>query len=235
MKIVKVLIWLGFISLLATSVGKVAWVFRAYEGNTSLILWGWLDVLWIIPLFVALCIDALILALTYAISKDRTRVSQWGMVAFILLLCGLSVYSNLLYNSAHAPTGSIWSNGFVANVTPFIVAGVPLFALCYTLILSRISSGITETLEQKATRLEKEKEAQNRIKAVNKGKLKTRLMETITDTKDVASHAWKREEKPAANEGQNGTVASPDTEVKKHLILSPKLKKLEWILEHRSR
>ena len=213
MKGVKVLIWLGFISLLATSVSKVAWVFRAFEGS-PLVLWGWLDVLWIIPLLVALCIDALILALTYAISHDKKRTSQWSMVAFIALLCGISVYSNLLYNAAHTPTGSIWSNTLVASITPFIVACVPLFALCYTLVLSRLTSTQGETLEEKATRLENEKVAKERIRDAKKGMLKTRIMDTITDAKDVASHTFKREDKPAKDEGQNAGTNETDGQAK---------------------
>jgi hypothetical protein len=83
------------------------------------------------------------------------------------LLCGLSYYCNYLYNAAYASTGSIWSNPFVGTVTPFIISGVPLFALCYTLILKRID-GAGETFEEKATRLESERAAKERIATIKR-------------------------------------------------------------------
>lgn len=195
MKVVKVFIWLGFTALLAVSIPKVAWVFRAFEGTgVSLITWRGItiDTLWLIPLFVALCIDVLILATTYAVSVDKTKAAQGFMWAFVSLLAALSCYCNLLYNDAHAPNGSIWANGLVGTVTPIVISCVPLFALCYTLILSRIE-GKGETLEEKATRLETEKGAKDRIRQAKKGTWKNRVMDTITDTKDVASQVFNKQ------------------------------------------
>jgi hypothetical protein len=166
MKIVRGLIWSGFVALLAVSVPKIAWVFRSYEDPTPLMIAG-IDARWLVPFFVAICIDALILALTYAVSVDRARASQFGMWSFVGLLCGLSYYCNYLYNAAYASTGSIWSHPFVGTVTPFIISGVPLFALCYTLILKRID-GAGETFEEKATRLESERAAKERIATIKR-------------------------------------------------------------------
>ena len=166
MKFVRGLIWAGFVALLAVSVPKIAWVFRSYEDPHALMIAG-IDARWLIPFFVAICIDALILALTYAVSVDRARASQFGMWCFVGLLCGLSYFCNYLYNAAYAPVGSIWNTPFVGTVTPFIISGVPLFALCYTLILQRID-GQGETLEEKATRLESEQAAKERIATIKR-------------------------------------------------------------------
>ncbi len=191
MKVAKVFIWFGFIALLAISIPKVAWVVRSYEGSTPLLVTQWgitIDILWILPLFVALCIDALIIALTYAVSNDKAKASQISMWSFVALLCGISVYCNLLYNEAHTPDGSIWNSPLVSAITPYILAGVPLFALCYTLILSRLN-GNAETLEERATRLENEKELKGRISKVKQGRLTSAIKNTISGVADVTSHA----------------------------------------------
>lgn len=187
MKIVKWLIWLGFAALLAVSVPKVAWVFRSYEQGTAYLhLAGvTIDALWIVPLFVAICIDALTLALTYAVSIDKARASQFSMWAFVALLCGLSYYCNLLYNDVPLRT-----NPFIEAITPFILAGVPLFALCYTLILSRIGNQ-GETLAEKAARLEQERDARNRIAAARSGRLTARITAAITSAGQIKEHAGK--------------------------------------------
>ena len=222
MRLAKVLIWFGFIALLAISVPKVAWIVRSYEGATPVLISQWgitIDALWILPLFVAICIDVLILALTYAVSNDKARASQISMWLFVGLLCGLSCYCNLLYNEAHTPDGSIWSNQLVSSITPYILAGVPLFALCYTLILSRLN-GNGETLEEKATRLENEKAAKLRIQAVNQGKLTDRLKAAISSVADVASHAKtellsgsNQDPTPDTPEIQSGSNQDPTPEI----------------------
>jgi hypothetical protein len=191
MRVAKVFIWLGFIALLAISIPKVAWVVRSYEGATPLLVTQWdiaIDVLWILPLFVAICIDVLILALTYAVSNDKARASQISMWGFVALLCGISVYCNLLYNEAHRPGGSIWDSPLVSVITPYILAGVPLFALCYTLILSRIN-GNAETLDEKATRLENERVAKERIHQAKQGRVTSMLKNAISGVADVTSYA----------------------------------------------
>lgn len=188
MKFVKVLIWLGFSALLLVSVPKIAWVFRLYEGpgTAYITLAGFsFDALWLIPLFVAICIDALTLALTYAVSIDKARASQCSMWAFVGLLCGLSYYCNLLYNDV-----PLRSNPFIVATTPFILAGVPLFALCYTLILSRVGNQ-GETLAEKAARLESEKDARKRIAAARQGRLTAHINNVITGAGDIAKHAGK--------------------------------------------
>jgi hypothetical protein len=213
MKIVKVLIWLGFTALLAVSVPKVAWVFRSYEGTSPSIVTiaagVSIDVLWLVPLFVAICIDALILAVTYAVSVDKQKVSQGIMWAFVALLGALSYYCNLLYNFAHIPAGSIWTDWFIGTVTPFILSGVPLFALCYTLILSRID-GKGETLEQKAARLASEKVAKDRIREVTKGRFIGRIGETLRLT--IAE--GKETAKTLSPGKQNKPIAQASQEVK---------------------
>jgi hypothetical protein len=191
MKVAKVFIWLGFIALMAVSIPKVAWVFRSYEGTTPVLVnmaGVTIDLLWIVPLFVALCIDALTLALTYAVSLDKARASQISMWGFVALLCGLSSYCNLLYNDAHAPNGSLWANWFVGMVTPFIVASIPIFALCYTLILSRID-GKGETLEERVTRLEREKALKQRLAVATEGKFTGLVKSAISGYADIKTHA----------------------------------------------
>lgn len=206
MKIVKVLIWLGFAALLAVSVPKIAWLFRIYESSApaSITLAGIsFDALWIVPFFVALCIDALTLALTYAVSIDKARVSQFSMWAFVGLLCGLSYYCNLLYNDVPLRT-----NPLIEAVTPFILAGVPLFALCYTLILSRIGNQ-GETLEQKAARLESEKLARNRIAAARSGRFTGRINSAITGVGEIAKHAGKTFTVASETPADNSPINAP--------------------------
>ncbi len=217
MKIVKYLIWTGFIALLAVSVPKVAWLFRSYEGSTPVLvnLAGVnIDVLWLVPLFVSFCIDALILALTYAVTQDKKKASQAGMWFFIALLCAVSYYCNLLYNLAHLPNGGLWSDTLLSIVTPFIVAGVPLFALCYTLILSRLS-GTGETLEEKASRLENEKTAKERIHKAHQGRVTSLLKNAISGVADVTSHALDQLPKKVVNQDVPATLTghSQDTNV----------------------
>jgi hypothetical protein len=202
MKIVKTFIWLGFIALLAVSIPKTAWVFRSWEGEEVLLatLWGYtFDVLWLVPLFVSFCIDGLILSLTYAISTDKTRLSQGFMWCFVALLAGFSYYCNLVYNLAHRPTGSIWDAPITGGIAPLIISAIPLFALFYTLILTRIN-GNAETLEQKAERLEQEQDVKARIRQA-----KPSVFDRLADGAKGAIAAGKEVAKEMRRDAHNGT------------------------------
>ena len=181
-RFIKALIWAGFIALLAVSIPKFAWAVRSYEPATPLFFWN-IDVLWIIPLFIASCIDALILAVSYAVTQDKERASKASMWVFVGTLCLISGYCNLLYNLDHMPSGGVWEHLFFAFVTPFVLSGVPLFALYYTFILSRLE-GKGESFEEKAARLEYEREFKDRIQAANRGRLISRVGDTIKQVKE---------------------------------------------------
>jgi hypothetical protein len=67
------------------------------------------------------------------------------------------------------------------------VSSIPIFALCYTLILSRIE-GKGETLEEKATRLEQGRQAKERIRATQQGWFTGMVKAAISAAADVATH-----------------------------------------------
>ena len=176
--VTRVIFFLAFSSLLATTIPHVAWLYHAYEPTSF--IW------WVISYGIAVGIDAMAcwLMWTYAIVGKGGKGVVW---VFIALLVMLSWYANWLHSEAFNPayTVNIWTIdlGFgitTGFLTPVIVSAIPLFIIVYTFIYGKVANVKTETLEEKATRLEDEKVAKNRIRAATKGRLISRIGETLT-------------------------------------------------------
>lgn len=183
--------WLGFLSFLATSVPHVAWLYRQYEPS-HMVIWD------VLSYAIAISIDVLIAWLSFVqteVSKKKSAmITTW---LFIAALCAISYYANYIYDMAHNPTLSVdvWSIHLfdssitVASCTPLIVSALPVFVIAYTFMLNVVSNTKSETLEEKATRLEKERAAKERIREASKGTVTNVLKGVISSVTEVVSYA----------------------------------------------
>lgn len=193
-----ILFYLCFVALLLVSLPKVAWVFHAFEEQQNIIInlvIIQIDMYWFISYGIALSIDVLILWLSYVASNSKNKVSK-ATWAFIIGLSLLSMYCNYLYNINFKPIQSgVWSNTIlgigVSFITPIIVSSVPLFILCYTFMLNKVTSSklTVEELRELADRLEQEKIQRDRIADINKGKATSTVNNALTSIADIAKHA----------------------------------------------
>jgi hypothetical protein len=204
--VTTILFWIAFSAFLAMSIPHVAWVYYSYEAHN-----GYIPV--VLSYGVAIGIDILVCWLAYLQSSKKRGdvVVTW---VFIAVLAFLSWYCNYLYTMAYSPqpVTDVWNIpinigiGYTTTgyITPIIISAIPMFVIGYTFMLGRLSSVRRETLEDKASRLEKEKVARDRIAEVSKGKFTSKIKAAISNTVDVARYAKQSLHTPsqASQEGQ---------------------------------
>lgn len=178
--VTTILFWIAFIAFLATSLPHVAWLYHLFEPDKSL---AW----WVLSYGIAASIDIMLAWLSWSNANSPKRTGKGVTVAFILALAVLSWYANYLYVLDHQPyqAPSIWSidMGFgltTGFITPIIVSAIPLFVIGYTYMLGQLNAVKSETLEEKAVRLEYEKRFKDRIRQAQKGRFIRVIGESIT-------------------------------------------------------
>src|SRR5712664_3122057 len=200
--VTKVIFWLAFISLLATTLPHTAWVFYQYEtGETTIIpLWFTsVDVWWFISFGVAIGIDALIAWLSFVKVLGKNKTDDSIVWLFIGLLCALSWYCNYLYAMAHNPVQKIdiWNIQLLGgltttgSITPVIISAIPLFVIAYTFMFSKLadSKGVTsQELAALANELEALNIQKSRIKQAKRKSLVGDINGVWDSAKEEVTH-----------------------------------------------
>lgn len=196
--ITKVLIWIGFVAFLATSIPHVAFIFHSFEGSdTSSINLGpiSIDKWWFLSYLEAISIDVLIAWLSHVLTSGKA-VSDKGIgYTFIIILVTISWFFNWLYAKINAPVDTgIWSHSLMwglinlRTVTPIITSALPVFAIGYSIMLSKLTNVVTAD-ELKAQLEEKKKIADIRKQyAPDESKLVTFIKGSVTNVKGIQSH-----------------------------------------------
>jgi hypothetical protein len=200
--VTKVIFWLAFISLLATTIPHLAWLYHEYETGetTTLNLWFTsVDLWWCISFGVAIGIDALIAWLSFVKVLGTTRTDDNVVWLFIGLLCALSWYGNYLYAMAHNPVQKIdiWNIQLLGgltttgSITPVIISAIPLFVIAYTFMFSKLADSKGGNLSR-ASRIANELEALNiqksRIKQAKRKSLVGDINAVWDSAKEVVTH-----------------------------------------------
>ncbi|HYT45713.1 MAG TPA: hypothetical protein VEP90_25535 [Methylomirabilota bacterium] len=221
--VTKVIFWLAFISLLATSIPHIAWVFYQYEtGETTRVtLWSIsVDFWWLVSFGIAIGIDALIAWLSFVKVLGKNRSDDNVVWLFIGLLCALSWYCNYLYAMAHNPIQKIdiWNIPLVfglttGSITPIIVSSVPVFVIGYTFMFSKIAD-TKEVTSQELAAIANELEALNiqksRIKQAKRKSLVGDITGIVDSAKEVVTHVKDNHDIPktVSDEQETGPIAS---------------------------
>ncbi len=161
--VITILFWLSLLLFLAVSVGPMAWLYYAYGPADGLLGWA-------LSYFVAIGIDVLVCWLAYASSKGTTgidTVMSRVLIGVVALFC---CYADYLSALAHHPAShtSIWSLRLVGTttageITPLLLAAVPLLLMGYICMLGKLGPGRLQTLEEQANYLEHEQMLRGRI------------------------------------------------------------------------
>lgn len=200
--VTKLIFWLAFVSLLATTIPHVAWLYHEYEqGETTIINLGFtsVDFWWLVSYGVAISIDVLVAWLSFVKILGKSRTDDNVTWVFIGLLCALSWYCNYLYAMAHNPMQQIdiWSISLLGgltttgSITPVIVSAIPVFVVAYTFMFSKLAS--TTQLSSKelaaiASELEAVTVQKARIKSVKRRALVGSITGLVDSAKDVVQH-----------------------------------------------
>lgn len=142
-----IVFWIAFVSFLATSIPHIAWLWDLYEPADNLPML-------IVSYGVAISFDVTICLLAYVLVSGRQKRDRAVAWLFITALSLLSWYANFLYDSAHAPRMPLgW-------LTPFIVSAVPIFALAYTFMSSRVQQAVEPSLVPETRKLVRQARSQ---------------------------------------------------------------------------
>jgi len=187
--------WTAFGSFLATSIPHVAWLYQAFEPKEG--AWQF-----VASYGIALGIDVMIAWLSFVQTIGKSK-GVWFTWVFIILLGVLSWYANYLYDMQHNPVQqlNIWTiellGGWTTTgyITPIIISAIPLFAIAYTLMLSKLGARKVESVEEmraRLTDLQQRKAVEKELKALNKGRVKQAFTSVIDDSMEVLKHARTR-------------------------------------------
>ena len=199
--------WTAFGSFLATSIPHVAWLYQAFEPKDG--AWEF-----VASYGIALGIDVMIAWLSFVQTIGKSK-GVWFTWVFIVLLGVLSWYANYLYDMQHSPIHQIdiWTiellGGWTTTgyITPIIISAIPLFAIAYTLMLSKLGARKVESVEEMRARLsdlQQRKEVEKELKALNKGRWKQALTSVIDDGMEVFNHARTRVQHDVQSTSQAG-------------------------------
>ena len=188
--------WTAFGSFLATSIPHVAWLYQSFEPQEG--AWQF-----VASYGIAIGIDVMIAWLSFVQTIGGKSKGVWFTWVFIILLGVLSWYANYLYDMQHSPIHqvNIWAiellGGWMTTgyITPIIISAIPLFAIAYTLMLSKLGARQVESVEEMRARLadlQQRKEVEKELKALNKGRVKQALTSVIDDSREVFNHARTR-------------------------------------------
>jgi hypothetical protein len=203
-KVTKVLIWLGFISFLSSSIPHVAYVFHAFEGTDTstfgLTVLGFnlftVDKWWFLSYLEAISIDVLIAWLSHVLTSGKAMTDKGIGYTFIVILVTISWFFNWIYAKSHAPIDTgIWSHSLIwglvqmRTVTPIITSALPVFAIGYAVMLSKLTN--TVTADELKAHLEEKKQIADikRQFSVGESKLTSFLKRGMTEVKDVTTFA----------------------------------------------
>lgn len=161
--VITILFWLSLLLFLAVSAGPMAWLYSAYgpyDGPLG----------WVLSYFVAIGMEVLVCWLAYACSKGTSgldTVKSRVLIGVVALFC---CYADYLFALAHHPPSqsSTWSLRLVGTttaqeITPLLLAAVPLLVVGYICMLGKLGSGRLQTLEEQANYLEHEQLLRRRI------------------------------------------------------------------------
>lgn len=197
-RITTVLIWIGFIAFLATSIPHVAYIFHSFEGadNASFTFFTLtIDKWYFLSYLEAISIDVLIAWLSHILTSGKTATDKKIGYIFICILVGISWFFNWLYAKINAPLDvGIWSHkllwGWINlhTVTPIITSALPVFAIGYSFMLSKLTN--TLTIEELKAQLEERKQVSAlKSEYANKGMFSRFVKDALTTTKGIVDHA----------------------------------------------
>jgi hypothetical protein len=170
----KLLFMAAVFSFLGVSIPKVAYVFHMYEPQSN----GFFGLMWwVFAVLAAAGIDILAGYLTLVMmnKEARNRGDKFTIWVFIITLMGYSWYCNWLFDMKNSPHPiDFWSMGLinlpyfgkwtVDQLTPIIVAALPVFIVAYAsiahLVHVKVAPISLEELQQKATEAQARAEAQ---------------------------------------------------------------------------
>jgi hypothetical protein len=217
--------WTAFGSFLATSIPHVAWLYQSFEPKDG--AWQF-----VASYGIALGIDVMIAWLSFVQTIGKSK-GVWFTWVFIVLLGVLSWYANYLYDMQHSPIHQIdiWTiellGGWTTTgyITPIIISAIPLFAIAYTLMLSKLGARKVESVEEmraRLTDLQQRKEVEKELKALNKGRVKQALTSVIDDSREVFKHARTRVQQDAQSASKAGDEqASTEEEREEEEAVNP--------------
>ncbi len=199
--VTRVLIWIGFIAFLSASIPHVAWVFYAFEGSDhstfGLALLGWnvftVDKWWFLSYLEAISIDVLIAWLSHILTSGKVNTDRGIGYTFIIILVAISWYFNWIYAKEHAPVDTgIWAHSLmwgwlpIGKVTPIITSALPVFAIGYAIMLSRLTEAPPDVSEIEA-RLKAKKDIADLRKqyASDEGRIVSFMKRGIKDAIDI--------------------------------------------------
>ena len=208
--------WTAFGSFLATSIPHVAWLYQAFEPQEG--AWQF-----VASYGIALGIDVMIAWLSFVQTIGGKSRGVWFTWVFIVLLGILSWYANYLYDMRHSPVQqlNIWTiellGGWTTTgyITPIIISAIPLFAIAYTLMLSKLGARKVESVEEmraRLTDLQQRKAVEKELKALNKGRVKQALTSVIDDSMEVLKHARTRVQQDLQSTSQAGDEQASNEE-----------------------
>jgi hypothetical protein len=193
-RITLIIFWIAFASILATSVPHVAWLYHVYEPQSGV---GW----WAVSYGIAVGIDVMIAWLSFISTLGKIK-EVWFTWLFILALCALSWYANYLYDMQNNPVRQsdvwsiqLWSGMTTGTITPIIISAIPIFAIAYTFMLSKLGQRKIETTEEMKRRLAElkaRKEVEAQIKELSRGRLTSGIKAAIDEGVDLVHHARKQ-------------------------------------------
>src|SRR5271165_792733 len=148
--ITKVIFWIAFAALLATSIPHVAWIYQVFEpGNSTVINLGifQLSTVDLTTYGIAIGIDVMAAWLTYTITLGGKKGNK-SLWLFISVLVLFSWYCNYIYAQGHNPNfqGNIWDMqlafGYTTgDITPILISAVPVLVIAYTVMWQQIGKG----------------------------------------------------------------------------------------------
>lgn len=221
--VTRILIWVGFIAFLSASIPHVAWVFYAFEGGDNstfgLTMFGWnvftVDKWWFLSYLEAISIDVLIAWLSHILTSGKVNTDRGIGYTFIVILVAISWYFNWIYAKEHAPVDvGIWTHTLmwgwlpIGKVTPIITSALPVFAIGYAIMLSRLTEAPPDVSEIEA-RLKARKDIADLRKqyASDEGRVVSFLKKGIKDAADISTAA--KDALSQVRQGQVTPVQSP--------------------------
>jgi hypothetical protein len=222
--ITKVIFWIAFAALLATSIPHVAWVYQIFEPKDSTSINLWFTSISVTDLTsngIAVGIDVMAAWLTYTITLGGRKGNK-SLWLFIAVLVAFSWYCNYIYAMAHDPqsTQNVWTISLwfttTGDITPVLISAVPVLVIAYTIMWEQIGkSGNVDPakLAEQATLLEQANEHKQRIRAAKRANRQDAMKGFFADAKDFAGQAVtlvKRDKQESEDPGEE--TETEDTE-----------------------
>lgn len=204
----KRLTFLAYTGTLLVSVPHIAWMFDLFEqGDTgSLLLLG-------IPLHTissyafSLVIDSIIMCLSYWLIA-RVEKAHFLTWVVLLSLVAMSYFGNFSFYVAHYPKGYydflstpiLMGNTTIGYVAPLILSSLPLFSICFSIMLKKLttedSNGL-EVLQEKVLVMERERELKAQLATLQRERVKHTLIGGVSLGRELLSTVFSSDGKQA--------------------------------------